>query len=168
MEPYLGEIRMFGGIFAPLGWMFCDGTLLPISGNDALFALIGTTYGGDGQSTFALPDLRGRWPVHVDATGGYPLGSTGGAESVTLAPEHLPPHSHTVLASAAAATGTSPAGTVWAATTTPAYLPDVVPTQDMASGTLAPAGSSLPHENRPPYAVLTFIIAVTGTFPQQP
>src|SRR5216110_488749 len=112
-QPYVGEIRIFAGNFAPAGWMFCEGQLLPISENEVLFQLIGTTYGGDGQSTFGLPDLRGRLPVHQGS--GSTLAETGGAEDVTLTVSQLPGHSHAVLASAATATSTAPANQVVAA-----------------------------------------------------
>src|SRR6266481_3956801 len=105
-QPYVGEIRMFGGNFAPAGWQFCDGTLLPISEQETLFNLIGTTYGGDGQSTFAVPDLRGRLPIHQG--GGFTLAQTGGAESVTLTVSQIPGHSHAMLASLDNALGSTP------------------------------------------------------------
>src|SRR5215210_3281127 len=114
-QPYVGEIRMFAGNFAPAGWMFCEGQLLPISENETLFQLIGTTYGGDGQSTFALPDLRGRLPIHQG--NGFILAETGGAEQITLTVSQTPAHSHPYLATANTATGTQPASNVVAAST---------------------------------------------------
>src|SRR5437773_12295055 len=113
-QPYVGEIRMFGGNFAPAGWMFCDGQLLPISENETLFQLIGTTYGGDGQSTFALPDLRGRVPIHQGTNQGtsYTLAETGGVETVTLTTNQIPVHSHALQASTNIANQSSPAGNV--------------------------------------------------------
>src|SRR3954449_11195634 len=105
-QPYVGEIRMFAGNFAPAGWMFCEGQLLPISENEILFQLIGTTYGGDGQSTFALPDLRGRIPLHFG--NGFVLAETGGAESVTLTVNQIPAHSHALLATTSLGTATTP------------------------------------------------------------
>jgi microcystin-dependent protein len=109
-QPYVGEIRMFGGNFAPAGWMFCEGQLLPISENETLFQLIGTTYGGDGESTFALPDLRGRIPLHFG--NGFILAETGGVEEVTLTVQQIAAHSHPVLASPGAASTTNPGGSV--------------------------------------------------------
>src|SRR5256885_7429130 len=114
-QPYVGEIRMFGGNFAPAGWMFCEGQLLPISENETLFNLIGTTYGGDGQSTFALPDLRGRLPLHMG--NGFILAETGGAEEITLTVQQIPAHSHAFLASASLASATGPAAFLLAEST---------------------------------------------------
>src|SRR5471032_950492 len=114
-QPYVGEIRMFGGNFAPAGWAFCEGQLLPISENETLFNLIGTTYGGDGQSTFALPDLRGRLPMHQGNS--FTLAETGGAETVTLTVNQIPSHTHAMLASTDTATGNAPANSVLASST---------------------------------------------------
>jgi len=162
VEPYLGEIRLFAGIFAPVGWAACDGQVLPISQNEALYTLLGTRYGGDGVSTFALPDLRGRWAV---GRRGANLGETGGAETVALTVPQLPVHSHAVHASAAAATGTAPG--VWAAVPGPAYLPGDpgADAQTMAGDALAPAGTGAPHENLPPYLGMIHIIATAGLYP---
>lgn len=162
MDPYLGEIRLFAGSFAPAGWAACDGQLLPINGNEALYALLGVRYGGDGASTFALPDLRGRWAVgRRDAN----LGETGGAESVTLTAQQLPVHTHAAYASAAAATRTAPA--VWASVAAPAYLPGdpVTAGQTLAGDALAPVGAGLPHENLPPFLGMIHIIATAGLYP---
>src|SRR5688500_729032 len=109
-QPYVGEVRMFAGNFAPAGWMFCEGQLLPISENETLFQLIGTTYGGDGESTFALPDLRGRIPIHQGNN--FILAETGGAEEITLTVNQIPAHTHPLLASANTATQTTPSTTV--------------------------------------------------------
>lgn len=164
-QPYVGEIRMFGGNFAPAGWMFCEGQLLPISENDTLFQLIGTTYGGDGQSTFALPDLRGRVPVHQGS--GYVLGETGGAEQVTLTAQQMPPHVHPQLANSGAATQNAPSGNVLAASaTTDVYVPSG-PFAALNAGVVGPAGGSQPHSNLQPYAVVSFIISLFGVFPPQ-
>lgn len=170
MDPYLGEIRLFGGNFAPYGWARCDGQLLPISENDALYTLIGTTYGGDGESTFAVPDLRGRWPVGIGTSAGrtMPLGEQGGSETVTLAPAQMPQHTHAALGSAAAATTGDPAGAVWAASTGPAFaVPSGALTTTMAPGALTMAGGSQPHENRPPFGVVLYAISLVGVFPTQ-
>ena len=119
-QPYVGEIRMFAGNFAPAGWMLCNGQLLPISENEVLFALIGTTYGGDGQSTFGLPDLRGRVPVHQGS--GFTLAEQGGQETVTLTAPQLPPHTHTAAAASAPGNNDSPGGaTAWAGVATTLY-----------------------------------------------
>jgi microcystin-dependent protein len=160
-EQFLGEIRLFGGTFAPVGWVFCDGALLQISQYDALFQLIGTTYGGDGIEKFAVPDLRGRVPLH--ASGTYVPGETGGAEIVTLTTSSLPPHTHTALA-AASPTSTSPAGAGWSAQATAAYTagPGTAPLSPVAIGA---AGGAQPHENMPPFLVTTHIIAVDGVYP---
>src|SRR3954462_2154893 len=120
-QPYVGEIRMFGGNFAPAGWMFCGGQLLPISENETLFQLIGTTYGGDGESTFGLPDLRGRVPIHQG--NGFLLAETGGAEEITLTVSQIPAHSHPALGSTSTASSTDPGGNVPARVTTPAVFP---------------------------------------------
>ena len=164
-QPYVGEIRMFAGNFAPAGWMFCEGQLLPISENETLFQLIGTTYGGDGQSTFALPDLRGRIPIHQG--NGFILAETGGVESVTLTTQQIPIHTHAFLASADTATSNNPSGQVLAATTgatVSAYGTDAPKTTLLAS-MLQPAGGSQPHTNFQPYLCVNFIISLFGIFP---
>ena len=168
-QPYVGEIRMFGGNFAPAGWMFCDGQLLPISENETLFQLIGTTYGGDGQSTFALPDLRGRLPVH-NGTGSsgtnFTLAESGGAEEVTLTVSQIPAHTHAMVASANNATKAAAAGNVLAQT--PTYTPYVAglpANQALAANSLGPVGGSQPHTNFQPYLCVNFIISLFGIFP---
>lgn len=171
MEPYLGEIRLFAGSFAPVGWAFCNGQQLAISEYDALFALIGTTYGGNGQTTFAVPDLRGRWPVGTGSAphGSVILGEQGGSEQVTLTVQQIPNHTHVPLGAVAAATTGDPSGAVWAASTGPAFaVPDgsVLPTT-LAADAMAPAGGSQPHENLPPYLAVSHIIALNGIFPSQ-
>lgn len=164
--PYIGEIRMFGGNFAPAGWAFCNGQLLAIAENDALFALIGTTYGGDGEQTFALPDLRGRLPLHI--TTGYPLGQAGGSESVTLTLNQIPNHSHIPQASSQAGGASDPTGNVWAGSSLNQFTTDV-PTVpgSMNSGAIAAAGGGQPHENMMPYLTVSFIISLFGIFPSQ-
>lgn len=170
---YLGEIRMFGGNFAPAGWAFCDGQLLPISEYDTLFTLIGTTYGGDGQSTFALPDMRSRVPLHCGSLQGrtLQLGETGGTESVTLTSQQIPNHSHTILASTERGSGAFtnltgyPAATVAAGTAMYGTSDNSV--QLMATGAIAPAGGSQPHDNMAPYLGVSFIISLFGQMPSQ-
>ncbi|HWE63358.1 MAG TPA: tail fiber protein [Chloroflexota bacterium] len=166
-QSFIGEIRMFGGNFAPVGWAFCDGSLLAIDQNDALFNLIGTTYGGDGQSTFALPNLQGRIPIHQGP--GFTLGQTGGAETVTLTRNQMPIHTHTAVADSNNATTGSPVGNVWAAVTsnlTKAYATTAGATP-MNAGALATVGGSQPHDNMKPYLAVNFIISLFGTFPSQ-
>ncbi len=164
-QPYVGEIRMFGGNFAPAGWMFCAGQLLPISENETLFNLIGTTYGGDGQSTFALPDLRGRIPIHQG--GGLILAETGGVEEVTLTVNQIPAHSHVALGSTNTATGTVPANNVLSGltgATTGGYGTDN-PTVNLAPAGVSSVGGSQPHTNFQPYLCVSFIISLFGIFP---
>jgi microcystin-dependent protein len=165
-SPYVGEIRMFGGNFAPAGWMFCDGQLLPISEFETLFNLIGTTYGGDGQSTFGLPNLQGRVPVHVGA--GFTIGGSGGVETVTLTTDQIPAHVHQAVCSAGAGDAPSPVGRYWStdpAGNTAAY--NETGGSFMASGALKPVGGSQPHDNMNPYLCVSFIISLFGVFPSQ-
>ena len=162
--PYVGEIRMFAGNFAPAGWAFCQGQILPISENDVLFNLIGTTYGGDGQNTFALPDLQSRVPVHVGP--GFVLAQSAGAESVTLTTSQIPAHSHVPLCNSAAGTKASPQDDVWAALDSNVYS-DVAPSVTMAPVALGSAGGSQPHDNMVPFLVINFIISLFGVFPSQ-
>ncbi len=164
-QPYVGEIRMFAGNFAPAGWLFCDGSLLAISENETLFTLIGTTYGGDGQSTFALPDLRGRVPIHNGT--GFILAETGGVEEVTLTVNQIPAHSHPLLASASNAATSSAGGNVLAQT--PSYTPYIAlaPNVSMAPQAIGGTGGSQPHSNYQPYLCLNFIISLFGIFPSQ-
>lgn len=168
-DPYVGEIRLFGGSFAPVGWAFCDGQTLLVSQYEALYALIGTTYGGDGQSTFQLPDLRGRVPLHQGSTSfgsTYQVGQSGGVESVTLTTAQIPQHQHAVLASAGPGTTDRPAGSVLA--TPPVVRPYAVggPDTALAAG-LGASGGSQPHENMQPFLTINFIIATDGVFPTQ-
>jgi microcystin-dependent protein len=161
---YLGEIRVFAGNFAPVGWLACDGSLLSIAQFDALFALIGTTYGGDGQTTFALPDLRGRWPMHVGTN--FQLGQVGGEEQITLTTNQIPVHSHTLTASSVA-NSSSPEGGTPAPSALPRYATpgSVGASDEILPSAVAAQGGSQPHENRSPYLGLTFIISVEGIFP---
>lgn len=161
-QPYVGEIRMFAGNFAPAGWLFCEGQLLPISENETLFQLIGTTYGGDGESTFALPDLRGRLPVHMG--NGFILAETGGAEEVTLTVNQIPSHSHAFLGSANPATSRSPLNSLPARATADAYASEFTP-QSLSPQSMSPTGGSQPHTNFQPYLCVDFIISLFGIFP---
>ena len=161
-QPYVGEIRMFAGNFAPAGWMFCEGQLLPISENETLFQLIGTTYGGDGQETFALPDLRGRIPIH--AGNGFILAETGGAEEITLTINQIPAHGHPLLATAAAANSTNPQSNVMAKPSKNMYR-DGPGSNPMNPQSVGPTGGSQPHTNFQPYLCVDFIISLFGIFP---
>lgn len=162
-QPYVGEIRMFAGNFAPAGWMFCEGQLLPIAEYDTLFTLIGTTYGGDGENTFALPDLRGRVPVHQGP--GFSMGGAGGAETVTLAVTHLPPHNHPALASTNPANTSAPANAALAQSTTADMYIEDAPNVSLAANAIASAGGNQPHTNLQPYLCVHFIISLFGIFP---
>jgi microcystin-dependent protein len=163
-EPYVGEIRMFAGNFAPAGWMFCDGQLLAISENETLFQLIGTTYGGDGQSTFGLPDLRGRIPVHQG--NGFPLAQTGGVESVTLTAGQTPAHSHALLASMNNATTANASTNILAQIPSyTAYVGGFSPNSSLDPNSVTSDGGSQPHDNFQPYLCVDFIISLFGIFP---
>lgn len=163
-QPYVGEIRMFAGNFAPAGWMFCEGQLLPISENETLFQLIGTTYGGDGQSTFALPDLRGRVPIHQG--NGFILAETGGAEEITLTVNQIPIHSHPMVGSTNVSQDTSPSGKVVGQTGGGVllYIQDTTDT-NMSPQAVSTIGGSQPHTNFQPYLCIDFIISLFGIFP---
>ena len=171
-SPYVGEIRMFAGNFAPDGWMLCQGQLLPISEYSVLFNLIGTTYGGDGQSTFALPDLRSRFPLHQGA--GYVVGETSGVESITLTLAQIPAHTHLAQCSGGGNSGT-PVGNYWSTDpfgNTAAYNESDGSTMAVTGsqgvpGAIGPTGGSQPHENVSPFLVLNFIISLFGVFPSQ-
>jgi microcystin-dependent protein len=162
-QPYVGEIRMFAGNFAPAGWMFCEGQLLPISENETLFQLIGTTYGGDGQSTFALPDLRGRLPLHQGSN--FILAETGGVETVTLTASQIPAHSHAMMASTNNATAANASGNLLAQT--PSYTPYIAmaPNSPLSPNSVSSVGGSQPHDNFQPYLCVDFIISLFGIFP---
>jgi microcystin-dependent protein len=163
--PYIGEIRMFAGNFAPVGWELCHGQLLSISENDTLFTLIGTTYGGDGQSTFALPDLRGRIPVHHG--GGYVMGQAAGSETTTLTIAQIPAHSHQMLASSQSATETTPSNMVVPAVANALIYDNLPPFFTMNQSVISPVGSSQPHNNMMPYLSINFIISLFGIYPSQ-
>jgi len=167
-QPYVGEIRLFAGNFPPVGWMFCDGQLLPISENETLFQLIGTTYGGDGESTFALPNLQSRVPIH-QGTGpegaNYQLAETGGVESVTLTTQQIPIHTHAFLGSSTAATLTSPKDSVVGTSAQVDYLTIATASVAMNANAITPVGGSQPHDNLQPYLCINFIISLFGIFP---
>jgi len=164
-QPYVGEIRMFAGNFAPAGWMFCEGQLLPISEYETLFNLIGTTYGGDGQSTFALPDLRGRVPIHFG--NGFTLAETGGVETVTLTVAQIPAHSHPLLCSTSSANDANPGNNLLAQSGTFDPYQSNPPTTAMAAQASGSTGGSQPHDNFQPYLCVDFIISLFGIFPSQ-
>ncbi len=163
-NPFIGEIRMFGGNFAPAGWAFCEGALQPISENDALFTLIGTTYGGNGQTTFALPDLRGRAPMHVG--GGFLLGQAVGQEFHTLTQSEMPAHTHVLNGTSNDGTQLIPVGNLLARGATQLYAPPAN-LAAMNAASVTNVGGSQPHENRQPYLVLNVIIALQGIFPSR-
>ncbi len=167
--PYVGEIRMFAGNFAPVGWMFCQGQLLPISEYDTLFNLIGTTYGGDGQSTFALPNLQSRVPVHM-GTGPngqtFVLGQMAGEETVTLTTSQIPSHTHVPQANSNNGTQVSPSGNVWANSTNFPYSTNA-PNAAMDPAAVGLTGGSQPHDNMIPFLAVNFIISLFGIFPTQ-
>lgn len=168
-EAYIGNVRIFSFSFAPKGWAMCNGQLLQINQNQALFALLGTNYGGDGRTTFALPDLRGRAPLHFGNGPGlstYMQGESTGAETVTLGVTQLPEHAHTLKVSANAASTPAPGGNVLATPATKMFA-TASNTVAMNSAAIASAGSSQPHENRQPYLTLNFCIALNGIFPSR-
>jgi microcystin-dependent protein len=168
-DPFVAEIRMFGFNFPPKGWAQCNGQLLPLSQNTALFALVGTFYGGDGKSTFALPNLQGSVPVHAGQGSGlsqYFLGQQSGSEAVTLLQSEIPIHTHQLSFSEESGNANNPAGATFGTGETVYALP--ANTVQMAPQALAPAGGSLPHNNLMPYLVVNFCIAMQGVFPQRP
>ena len=162
-QPYVGEIRMFAGNFAPAGWMFCEGQLLPISEYETLFNLIGTTYGGDGQSTFALPDLRGRLPLHQGS--GFVLAETGGAEEITLTVQQIAAHNHALLASLNNAGGSTVSGNVTGQVGATQIYREVAPAVALSPLAMGNTGGSQPHTNFQPYLCVDFIISLFGIFP---
>lgn len=164
-QPYVGEIRMFAGNFPPAGWMFCEGQLLPISENETLFQLIGTTYGGDGESTFALPDLRGRIPIHQGNS--FILAETGGAEEITLTVNQISAHSHPMLASPGIGSAPTGQNNVLAKLTNVDLYSGDSPDTNMSPVAIAAVGGSQPHTNFQPYLCVDFIISLFGIFPSQ-
>ena len=169
-DPYIGEIRMFGGNFAPAGWAFCSGQLMPISENDALFTLIGTTYGGDGQETFALPNLQSRTPIH-SGTGQdgqtYQLGESFGVEEVTLSTQQIPVHTHPMLAATELGSSNSPGGNLLANCSALKIYTASAPSIALAPNSVTPVGGSQPHDNMQPFLCISFIISLFGVFPSQ-
>ena len=164
-EPYVGEIRMFGGNFAPNGWMFCQGQILAISQYDVLFNLIGTTYGGDGQSTFALPNLQGRLPMHQGSS--FVMGQSAGVEQVTLTTQQLPIHSHPMAASLNNATGSTVTGNVVGAVGATQISREVPAGAATANQACTSVGGNQPHDNMQPYLCVSFIISMFGVYPSQ-
>lgn len=164
-DPYLGEIRMFGGNFAPQGWMFCAGQTLSISENDALFTLVGTTFGGDGVTTFGLPDLRGRIPIHQG--GGIVAGEIGGTETVTLSPAQLPAHTHPLLASGSTANNPNPGNNVPGESSVISMYQSGAASAAMAAGATSSVGGNQPHDNMQPFLCINFIISLAGIYPSQ-
>ncbi len=162
-QPYVGEIRMFAGNFAPAGWMFCDGQLLPISENETLFQLIGTTYGGDGESTFQLPNLQSRIPIHQG--NGFILAETGGAEEITLTVNQIPAHSHAFLAAKVDGNQINAGGNLTANSPQVTIYINQAPDGNMNVAAITPVGGSQPHTNLQPYLCINFIISLFGIFP---
>lgn len=159
---------MFGGTFAPAGWAFCKGQLMPISEYETLFNLIGTTYGGDGQETFGVPDLQGRVPVHMGQGQGlqnYTIGEQGGVEEVTLSSQQIPLHNHAMLASTGPGSSPNPEGNVIGSPPALTLFKREKPTRNLAASMVLPVGGSQPHENRMPYLTITYIIALYGIYP---
>ena len=169
-EPFVGEIRMFAGNFAPRGWAYCDGQLLAVSQNDALFSLLGTIYGGDGRTTFGLPDMRGRVPLHAGHGPGLSerrLGAKGGSEKVTLTTNQIPSHTHPVSGTNNLANATTPGGNVPAQSTIADLYAPVAPTVDMNAAAVPNVGGSQSHSNLMPYLCVHFIIALFGIYPSR-
>jgi microcystin-dependent protein len=167
-QPFVGEIRMVGFNFAPVGWAFCDGSTQSIDQNTALFQLIGTTYGGDGTTTYNLPNLLGRLPIHqgIDTSGNpYVLGQISGTETVTLTTQQIPSHNHPLQAASSAATMTNPTALTLAASNVDVYVTPTSPTATIDASTLS--GGSQPHDNLMPFLCINFIISLFGIFPSQ-
>lgn len=172
MDPFVAEIRMFAGNFAPRGWATCDGQLLPISQNTALFSLLGTFYGGNGQTTFALPDLQGSFPMFWGQGAGlslYDLGQQSGSDTVTLIQSEIPAHNHQAVAHSGLSTQTTPTANAWSGSNvSKQYLAAPEVGKSMHPLALSITGGSLPHNNKQPYLTVLFIIALQGVFPARP
>lgn len=168
-NPFIGEIRMFGGNFAPAGWAFCDGQAQAISENDALFTLIGTTYGGDGQSTFNLPNLQSRVPIHAGTGGGatYTQGQMAGVESVTLSTSQIPSHTHSMIATTDGGLSSSPGGNILANSSALKLYTGSAASAPLQANSITSTGGSQPHDNIQPYLCVNFIISLFGVFPHQ-
>jgi microcystin-dependent protein len=169
-SPFVGEIELVGFNFAPQGWAFCDGSILPISQNQALFSLLGTTYGGDGQTTFALPDLRGRRIIGYGSGPGlspYNIGDKGGVETVTLTVSQIPAHTHAPNANTSPGTALTPSGNFWGSQNATALYSNSPSPVNMAAGLIGNAGGGQPHDNMQPYLVMNYIISLFGIFPSQ-
>jgi microcystin-dependent protein len=169
-QPFIGEIRMVGFNFAPIGWAYCDGSILPISQYDAVYALLGTTYGGDGQSTFGLPDLRGRLPLHQGQSPGNSfrtIGEKAGSESVSLSTQQLPFHAHTLAAGTDGTRTAAPSLAFLGSGEADIYNRDASHAVALAAGSFSPSGNSQPHENQQPFLCVNFIIALEGIFPSR-
>ena len=164
-EPFLAEIRMVGFNFAPRGWAFCDGQILPINQNQSLYSLLGTTYGGDGRTSFALPDLRGRTPIHTSAT--HTLGQKGGAETVTLTAAEIGAHTHTAKASSSASDNATPTGKVLGSVADVYRNAEPATSTALRSGTITNAGGGQAHDNMQPFQTIAFCIALQGLFPSR-
>jgi microcystin-dependent protein len=170
-NPFVAEIRMFAGNFAPKGWAFCDGQILPLSQNTALFSLLGTTYGGNGQTTFALPNLQGSAPMQPGQGNGlslHDLGEQSGSETITLLTSEMPSHNHFAVPKTSLGNSQTPGAQAWAGSTLAKQYVSTAPDIAMNPTALAIAGGSLPHNNMPPYLVVNFIIALQGVFPPRP
>ena len=168
-QPFVGEIRIFGGSFAPAGWAFCNGQPMPISENDVLFNLIGTTYGGDGEETFNLPDLRGRLPLHQGSLQGntFTIGQSAGTEDVTLTTQQIPIHNHAALAAAVTGDQTSAQGALPANSVTITPYLNTAPDAAFNANAVGPVGGNQPHTNLQPFLCVDFIISLFGIFPTQ-
>jgi microcystin-dependent protein len=169
-QPFIGEIRIFAGTFAPFNWAFCNGQAMAISQNDALFALIGTTYGGDGVNTFNLPDLQSRLPIHAGQGPGlsdYVPGEVGGVETVTLTTPQMPPHTHPAPCDPTAASSPNPAGASWGNSGLAQYSDQTSSLVAMNPAAIGAAGGGQPHDNMVPFLVVNFIIALNGIFPSR-
>lgn len=169
-QPYVGEVRLFAGNFPPVGWLFCDGQLLPISENETLFQLIGTTYGGDGQETFGIPNMQSRVPLHF-GTGPdgvtYQQAEMAGTESVTLTTQQIPSHTHPLLASTGTAAASTPGNAVLATAQGATYFNLLDNPATMSAQSISVAGGSQPHENCQPFLCINYIISLFGIFPSQ-